>query len=113
MSSFATGLRFFYLSCLSRPASDRPLYRAIRRNRVQRIVEIGIGSGLRARRMIDLAQRYSPQCRIHYTGIDLFEAREPTAPASISLKEAYRLLRATPARIRLAPGDPLSALSRV
>jgi hypothetical protein len=62
--------------------------------------------------MIDLAQRYSPGCRIHYTGIDLFEAREPSAPAGLSLKDAYRLLRATPARIRLAPGDPLSALAR-
>jgi hypothetical protein len=113
MSSFASGFRFFYLSCLSRPAGDRPLYRAIRRLQAQRLVEIGIGSGLRARRLIDLAQRCSPRSRIHYTGIDLFEAHQAAGTASLSLKETYRLLRATSARIRLAPGDPLSALSRV
>lgn len=112
MSNFAAGLRYVYLACLSRPATDRPIYRAIRRNRVQSILEIGIGSGLRARRMIDLAGRYSPGRRIHYSGIDLFEAREASQPG-LSLKEAYRLLRHTPARIRLAPGDVFSALSAV
>jgi hypothetical protein len=113
MSKLADRLRYFYLACLSRPAGDRPLYRAIRRNRVQRILEIGVGSGLRAQRMIDLAQRSSPGDQIHYTGIDLFEARDAAAGPGLSLKDAHRILKATPAKIRLAPGDPLSALSRI
>jgi hypothetical protein len=113
MSSFVAGLKYFYLSCLSRPASDRSLYRAIRRNRVQKILEIGIGPAQRARRMIGLAERCSPNARIHYTGIDLFEARDASSATGLTLKEAYRQLKATSARVRLAPGDPLSALSRI
>ncbi|MBI3466096.1 MAG: hypothetical protein HY000_24030 [Planctomycetes bacterium] len=113
MSKFGAGVRFLYLACLSRPAADRTLYRAIRRNRPRSILEIGVGAAVRARRMIDLARRCSPGETIHYTGIDLFEAREPTAPPGLSLKTVYRQLKATPARIRLTPGDPLSALMRV
>jgi hypothetical protein len=63
--------------------------------------------------MIDLAARYSAGERIHYTGIDLFEAREAAAPSGLSLKAVYQVLRPTPARIRLTPGDPFSALARV
>jgi hypothetical protein len=110
MSKFGAGLRFLYLACLSRPVPDRTLYRAIRRNRPQRIVEIGVGTSVRARRMIGLAARCSAGRRIQYTGIDLFEA---PAPPGLSLKAVYQALRATPARIRLTPGDPLSALARV
>ena len=45
-----------------------------------------------------------------YTGIDLFEARRAGAP-SLGLKDAYRILRATDAGIRLVPGLPARSLA--
>ena len=105
-------LRYLYLAYFSQPASERSLYRLIRREKPQRIVEIGIGRALRAVRMIQVAARYRGGAdNIRYAGIDLFEAR--TVPASgMSLKEAHRVLKATAARVQLIPGDPLSALTR-
>jgi hypothetical protein len=113
MSTFGAGLKYLYLACFSRPAAERAIYRAIRRHRVQRIVEIGIGAGQRARRMIRLAQQCSPGHKIHYTGIDLFEDRDPADNAGLSLKAAYRALKPTAARIRLTPGNGDSALPRI
>ncbi len=63
--------------------------------------------------MIQLARRYSQPEDIEYTGIDLFEARSPGDGPGLDLKSAHRLLKATAARVRLAPGDPLSAMARM
>ncbi len=63
--------------------------------------------------MIDAAAAQSPRCNIQYTGLDLFEARCDADGPGMSLKAAYRTLRATGARIRLVPGDPLGELARV
>ena len=60
--------------------------------------------------MIQVAQRFAGEKKVWYTGIDLFEARPEGQPA-ISLKEAYRVLRATEAGIRLVPGTPARSLS--
>jgi hypothetical protein len=109
--SAAGRLRFLYLAYLSKPKALRPLYRLIRRRRPKKIIEIGIGETQRAGRMIAVAQRYAGDDVVHYTGIDLFESAGP-ARASLPLKEAYRRLRATRARIRLEPGDPHWALAR-
>jgi hypothetical protein len=107
-----TRLRLLYLSHLSQPAADRPVYRAVRQTPVRSIVELGLGTGQRALRMIEVATLNHPIERISYTGIDLFEARGPSDGPGLPLKEAHRLLKATGARIRLVPGDPWSALSR-
>jgi predicted O-methyltransferase YrrM len=101
-------LRYLYLAYFSKPAADRAVYRAIGRLRPQRILEIGIGTGQRAVRMIRLARQY--QGEVSYTAIDPFESR--TEGDGLSLKAAYRLLRATGARINCVPGDALSALAR-
>jgi hypothetical protein len=85
-------LRHLYFAYLSQPAVDRVLYRLIRRQRIQRIVEIGVGTAQRSRRLILAAQGASRTVAVRYTGIDLFEARGDSAPAGVSLKEAYRLL---------------------
>lgn len=56
-----------------------------------------------------MAARHAPADELQYSGIDLFESRgEPSGGPT--LKEAYRRLRATGARVRLVPGDPLQAL---
>jgi hypothetical protein len=111
--SAANGLKALWLSYLSQPAGDRILYRTIRKRKVRRIVEIGIGGGERALRMISLAQRYRPAPEVRYTGIDWFEARALDVSHGMSLKQTYRLLRGTNARIHLVPSDAHEAFARV
>ncbi len=105
-------LEHIYLSYLSRPASDRVLYQAIRNQRAQTILELGVGTGSRALRLIRLAQRYHAAHQVGYFGLDPFEARTAADGPGISLKLAYRTLRATGARIRLLPGEPLAVLAQ-
>ena len=108
--SAATILRYAYLAYIAKPAEERRLFRLIRERKVKSIVELGIGDGSRACRMIDLASRLSGQS-IRYAGIDLFEARQDTA-TGLRYKDAHQLLKRTGAKARLVPGDPLTALSR-
>ena len=105
-------LKSFYLTHFSKPESDRVLYRIIQKRKVQHILELGLGDGRRAVRMIELAGRASHGRRVSYTGTDLFEGRGPNDPPGISLKEAHCLLGATGARVRLVPGDPGMAMAR-
>ena len=106
-------IKLLYLAHFSSPPGDRCIFQTIRKNRVRKIVECGIGTTQRAQRMIEVAQLVSPGQDIHFTGIDLFEARRSTDGPGVSLKLAHRQLCATGARIKLIPGDPLSAFSRV
>ena len=89
--SFFRLLRAIYLCYFSKPVENRPLYRAIRRLRVRKLVELGVGDGLCALRMIELAkiasakqqnptagqetpgQKQETSPEIHYVGIDPFE----------------------------------------
>ena len=107
----ASRLHYLYLAYFSRPESDRVLYRAIRRQRWHRFLEMGIGQGSRARRMIQLAARHQPKDRIRYVGVDLFEARG--VPASgLSLKDAHRSFKTLGISVQFLPGDPFSVLAR-
>jgi len=105
-------VRTFYLSYLSNPSGDRLIYRTIARRRVQRILEVGVGVGQRASRMIEMAGRFCPVAEVRYVGIDQFEARSAMDGPGVTLKMAHRLLHATGARVQLIPGDPWAALSR-
>jgi hypothetical protein len=97
--------------CFSKPAADRSVEIAIKRCRPRRILEIGLGDGQRARRAITLAQRYQGRHEVQFTGIDLFEERHGEQ-SIYPLKDAYRQLRETAARVRLIPGDAHGALVR-
>jgi hypothetical protein len=110
---FFTRLKLLYLTHFSKPIADRAIYRAIGRVRPKVILEIGVGSGARALRMIGQLQMLDPTLELRYVGIDQFEARPKSDVPSLTLKEAHSLLRATPAKVQAVPGDPLSALSRV
>jgi hypothetical protein len=88
------------------------LYRAIRRTRAKKILEIGIADTARTVRMIRLAERYGAGEAVRYAAIDLFEAR-PKEQTSLSLKDAHRLLKSTGAQVQLIPGEPASALARM
>jgi hypothetical protein len=107
----ASRLQYLYLAYFSRPHSERALYRAIHRSRLHRILEIGIGRGIRAQRMTDVAMRHHPKQELRYVGIDLFEGR-PVADSGMSLKEAFRLFKAKGIPAQFVPGDPFSALAR-
>lgn len=67
--------KIFYLSYLSKPSSDRQIYRAIVQKKPHRILEVGIAEGKRALRIIDAAARYTSHSEIQYVGMDPFEAR--------------------------------------
>jgi hypothetical protein len=108
----ANRLRTLYLFHLSKPASDRPLYQAIHQQPIRSVLEVGTGAGERALRMIEVAGMQTPINQVYYTGIDEFESRPLGAEPQLTLKNAYRLLRETGARVRLLPGDPNNALSQ-
>jgi hypothetical protein len=104
-------VKYSYLAFLSQPASDRPIYRELRQHPVKRIVELGVGSAIRAQRIIEMVVSLQPGVELRYTGLDLFEARPPER-RGISLKTAYTMLRRLPAEVQLIPGDPFTALAR-
>jgi hypothetical protein len=106
-------LKLYHLLYFSKPSSDRPVYQFIRRQKACRIVEMGIGAASRAVRMIELAAEFHSPAEIHYTGVDLFEARSPCHGPGLSLKAAHRLLKATGARIKLVPATPAAGLAQV
>ena len=73
---------------------------------------IGMRDALRARRIVQLSQRYSAGDVVEMTGIDMFEGRPADVAPGVSLKEAHQILNETGARVQLVPGDPFSALAR-
>lgn len=98
-------LRYAYLSLLSQPREDRALYRLARRGRVRSVLEIGMGSLDRAVELISVCQRYAPDGRVRYAGVDPFEERPADQPP-LALIDAHRRLRATGAKVHLTPGGP-------
>ena len=106
-------LRLFYLLHLSKPASDRLVYREICRLKARKVVELGLDTGQRAVHIIEVLKEFHEGRDIHYTGVDLFEARTAADGPGISLREAHCLLKATGARIQLVPGTVSEALSRI
>lgn len=107
----ASRWKCLFLSWFARPRGDRLLYRHIRRLRPRSIVELGLRDGRRAKRLIEMAQACSPDATVTYAGIDLFELR-PAGEVRVSLKNAFRSLKNTAARLRLLPGDPFQVLTR-
>jgi len=106
----ANWFRYTCLAHFSRPKSVRQLYRLVKRQQFCRIVEIGISDLGRSVALVEVAQRFAAGKTVLFTGIDWFEAR-PTEMSPLSLKEAYRALHATGAKVRLAPGAPGTSLA--
>ena len=107
-----TRLRYLYLAYFSKPVGDRVLYRAIRRVRARRILEIGIGSPARTLRLVDLARRGAGAEAVRYAALDPFEARAADKPRGMTLKETHQLLSSTRAQVQLIPGEVAQALAR-
>lgn len=103
--------KYLQLAYCSKPSTDRILYRAIAKQRPRSIVELGLGLGERSAMMIRLAQRFQPDGDFKYTGLDLFEGRDPRWPG-MTLKRAHRLLGNLAEHIQLLPGDPCLSLAQ-
>lgn len=105
-------LKYAYLAHLSKPRSERQLYRLLKANKVCRIVEVGIYSVERTATMIGVAQRYCGAEQVSYTGLDWFDARDTDLP-KLTLKQAHRELQATGATVRLVPGEPARSVAAI
>lgn len=70
-----------------------------------------MGTGLRARRLLELAARHHPADRLQYSGLDRFESRSADDGPGLALKAAYRMFRATGCRTRLVPGETRESLA--
>ncbi len=103
---------YFCLSRFSQPSEDRLIYKIICKRKYRSIMEIGLGVGTRAEKMIRVAQKYGASSSVRYTGIDLFEGRE-NGQDQLSLRQMHKRLSRQEAKVQLVPGDLHSALSRV
>lgn len=104
--------KIFHLSYLSNPSSDRIIYKSILQKKSHYILELGIGDGKRALRMIDAAARFTDRSNIQYIGMDSFEDRSEADGPGLPFIDAHRLLGRSGAKIKLFPGDPLRSLTR-
>ncbi|GIW90664.1 MAG: hypothetical protein KatS3mg109_1096 [Pirellulaceae bacterium] len=103
-------IRYWYLAYWSKPVAERVIYRWLWRHPCRLIVEVGVGDGRRAERVLRwLAQGGR---RVRYAGIDLFELNSD-APPECSLKNVYRRLSRWASSVRLVPGTPAEAIRRV
>ena len=113
MLPFFEQLKYLHLAWFSKPAGDRLAYKTVRKHKTTRILELGLGQGRRAQRLIRLAAVVLPQERISYAAVDLFEMRAAESGAGLSIKAAHCQLSELPAKVRLIPGDPYSGLARM
>lgn len=95
----------------SSPAAERPVVRQVISQRPAEILELGLGTLKRTEKIVRLASRASGS-KVHYVGLDRFEARQPGDPLGVSLKEAHRRLHDL-GRIQLVPGNVDSSLARL
>ncbi len=103
-------VRRVWLTRLSKPAAERPLYRHVLAARPRRILEIGLGLLVRSERILQAcAHGGEPP---HYVGLDRFEGRTTSDPPGVSLKTAHKRLHAL-GRVQLVPGNADASLARL
>ncbi len=108
----ASFLSYVRLAYFSQPSVERVLYQHVAAKGPASILEMGIGKAQRTLRLLSVALRRCPDVRIRYTGLDLFEGRPRETPG-LSLKAAHKLLAGAAVQVKLTPGDPCSALTRI
>lgn len=108
----ASWFKYAHLAYLSKPKNDRQLYRLVKRQQICRFVEIGIGSLTRSLSLIEVAQRFAVDQKVHYTGLDWFDERS-TNLAELRLKHTHQRLGPTAAAVRLVPGLPAASLAAI
>lgn len=105
-----SNIKTFYLSTFAKPASDRVVYRTLKKLRASSIIEIGIGNADRAENMIRVANRFKAGAAVRYTGIDLFESADD---AKITLKSCHQRLSCPDVKLQLVPGPLFSSIHRI
>ena len=104
-------VRNIYLCYFSQPVADRALYRLLRKQQVRSIVEVGMGTLARTRRLLEVVTQRATPTDVKYAGIDLFEARDAAKPG-VGLKQAHKELKPLVGKLQLVPGDVFSGLAR-
>jgi len=92
------------------------LFAEVKKVRPKNIMEIGVWTGERARKMIGVASRFHPKGSLHYYGFDLFESMDnekftkevSKQPPTIKIVEEK--LKKTRANIHLYKGDTVMVL---
>jgi hypothetical protein len=97
---------------MSKPVSERELMIFVQENAIGSILEIGIGSGERVRRMLPLCRKAEGVAQIRYAGVDPFESAATGVP-HMNLKGAHRMLAEFGVKAHLIPGEISSAIARV
>lgn len=103
--------RRLWLTRFSKPAGERPIYRAILGSKPRRILELGLGTLKRSERVLKVAGSIGDG-GLHYVGLDRFEGRLPSDPPGVTLKQAHQRLHAL-AKVQLVPGNVDGSLSRL
>ena len=104
--------RYLQWTMLSKPASDRAVYKQIKKLRARSIVEIGLGDGVRAERIVQVAKKFGAGQTVKYTGIDLFDGR-PEDQSPLKLIEMHKRLTSIGVKTQLVPGDLASSIQRI
>ena len=104
--------RFLQWTLLSKPASDRAIFQKIKKLHARSIVEIGLGDGVRAERIVQVAQKFGAGQTVKYTGIDLFDGR-PEDQSPLKLIEMHKRLTTLGVKPQLVPGDLASSIQRI
>lgn len=105
-------VRRIWLTWFSSPAAERPIYRHVLRTAPKRILELGLGTLVRTERLLAVAASLQQAGQLQYVGLDRFEARLPTDPPGVTLKQAHQRLHAR-AKVQLVPGNIDTSLSRL
>ena len=108
----ASWFKYAHLAYLAKPKNDRQLYRLVKRQQICRLVEVGVGSLTRTLSLIEVAQRFAIDQKVHYTGLDWFDERS-TNLADLRLKHAHQRLGPTAAAVRLVPGPPAASIAAI
>jgi len=107
-----SSIGYMHLTMLSKPVCDRSIYKLIRKHKFRSFVEIGMETGTRCVNMIHVAKKFGVSPNVRYTGVDLFDAREPEQ-GKLQLIEMHRKLKSLDAKTQLVPGDIQSAVARI
>jgi hypothetical protein len=101
-----------YWRYFSKPVGQRALMLHVLENPVASILEIGIGSGARIKKLLPLCRKPDGISQIRYVGVDAFES-SPKNSEHMNLKAAHKMLAEFGVKAHLIPGEFSNALPRV
>jgi hypothetical protein len=102
----------FYWTRLSKPATERNLWRFLLTNPVASVLQLGMHDGSQTLRLLRFVRQTSPSTTLRFAGVDMFEAADDRSK-HLKLKEAHRLCAELGIKAHLIPGELRTALPRV